>query len=105
MSDMRGKWLRPALTFDRMLAQQNGKCAICRRDGTSITVNFGGGMDKKDNKLQVDHDHTTNLIRGLLCSHCNRGIGCFGDDINLLESAMRYIQRSEERKEAGDYVI
>jgi hypothetical protein len=58
--------------------------------------------------LVVDHCHKTNTIRGMLCNHCNRGLGHFRDDPQLLEFARIYLlsnsQSPEEIKEYEEYV-
>lgn len=65
--------------YDRMLAEQEGRCAAC------------GDVPTK--RLHVDHDHSTGQVRGLLCGECNLGIGKFKDDPERLESAARYLRR------------
>lgn len=43
-------------------------------------------------KIVLDHDHNTGKVRGWICDSCNTGIGRFKDDINLLESAINYLE-------------
>ena len=64
--------------YDRILAFQGGTCAICKRPPGK-------------NRLAIDHDHKTGLIRGLLCWQHNSGLTKFGDDGELLENAVAYI--------------
>lgn len=42
-------------------------------------------------KLFVDHDHKSEKVRGLLCNHCNLGLGHFRDSPLLLEFARAYL--------------
>ena len=53
-----------------------------------------------DETLVVDHDHKTGKIRGMLCNHCNRGLGHFRDDPELLEFAAIYLR---EMSALGDW--
>lgn len=69
--------------YERMWNAQLGCCAICG-------VRSGESPASKP-RLQVDHDHSTGVVRGLLCSGCNRGIAGFRDDPTLIETAITYI--------------
>lgn len=54
--------------------------------------------------LVVDHDHVSGKVRGMLCGHCNRGLGHFKDDPELLEFARIYLFASSGEKEADEYL-
>lgn len=68
-------------SFFKLYEKQKGKCAICK----CVT----------SKQLNVDHCHKTGLIRGLLCSKCNVAIGLFGDNIQNLQEAIRYLNASK----------
>jgi hypothetical protein len=70
--------------YNEMLDEQKGCCKICNRHLSE--VNKG-----RKKALCVDHCHETNLVRGLLCDKCNRGIGLFNDNADLLNKAIKYL--------------
>lgn len=74
--------------FDRMLAEQGGVCAIC---GNVQVVRPG----KQKKSFAVDHDHSTGLVRGLLCHPCNVGLGMFREDPRIFLAAMRYLEEAK----------
>jgi hypothetical protein len=66
--------------FTKMLADQHYCCAICTLDfGTSIP--------------HVDHNHTTGIVRALLCNNCNRGIGHLQESVTILQNAINYLEK------------
>ena len=67
--------------YNKKLAKQKRVCAIC-----SKSCSFG-------KNLAVDHCHASGVIRGLLCSKCNLGLGLFKDDIILLATAKKYLAK------------
>ncbi len=67
-----------------LLVKQNQCCAIC---SLYFSENLHG-------HLYVDHCHTTGKVRGLLCQHCNSLLGKAKDDIDILQSAIKYLQRN-----------
>ncbi len=69
--------------YNKMLEESGGVCEIC---GTNPK-----DLPKNRQHLCVDHDHETGEIRGLLCHHCNTGLGQFRDDVSYLKSAIRYL--------------
>ena len=61
---------------------QDGKCAIC-----------GKSFDSPSD-ANVDHNHKTGEIRGLLCKTCNLGLGCFYDNPKLTIKATEYLEEA-----------
>lgn len=70
--------------YDLILDAQNYECAICKID-----------IDDVPKEFAVDHNHLTGKVRGLLCGHCNLGLGHFKDNIVSLQSAIEYLKRGE----------
>jgi Recombination endonuclease VII len=61
---------------------QGKKCAVCKRGDPGSSKGW-----------QVDHCHVTNLVRGIVCTHCNRMIaGALDNPKNLIEG-IRYLQK------------
>ena len=72
--------------YNNLLLVQGGGCAICGKAGNKT--------QKKRGRLDVDHSHDSNLVRGLLCNACNRGLGNFMDNQDLLLKAAKYLENS-----------
>jgi len=62
-----------------MLSKQGEFCKNCKQEC------------KTKLSLSVDHDHKSGKIRGLLCNRCNRAIGMFEDNKELLRLAANYL--------------
>ena len=62
--------------YRKLEAAQGGACAICRQVL----------------RLEIDHDESSRIIRGLLCPNCNKGLGNFRDDPVHFRAAIVYLQ-------------
>lgn len=87
----RDRWLQKtygitAREYDDLLAKQSGVCAICSQPERG----------KRNRYLAVDHCHRTGVVRGLLCTHCNRALGLFGDSQSVLANAISYVERTKK---------
>jgi hypothetical protein len=74
--DLKGHYGITLADYHELHRKQQAKCAIC---GTS------------DEKLVVDHNHTTGQVRGLLCHLCNAMVGCARENIDILTQAIAYL--------------
>lgn len=72
--------------YNGLLEDQQGRCAICRSDESHRT--------ERRYNLFVDHCHSTGKVRGLLCHHCNVGLGHFKDQQDLLTKAIEYLNEN-----------
>ena len=69
--------------IQELIAKQQHRCAICR-------VPFNESI--RNLKSNVDHDHATGRVRGILCRLCNAAIGLAQDDPKLLRKMARYLE-------------
>lgn len=60
-----------------LLDKQDGCCAICRGHNG-------------ERRLDVDHDHNTGAVRGLLCHRCNQGMIAVDACPNFCTAATHY---------------
>lgn len=67
---------------DALIAQRGNHCEIC-------------GKPPKTLALNVDHDHKTGKVRGLLCIPCNRRLPR-GITPEWLRAAAAYLERTAE---------
>lgn len=56
--------------------EQDGKCSLCLEGGK---------------RLVLDHDHKTNLVRGLICGSCNNTLSYKWEDIGFQVRAIDYL--------------
>lgn len=66
--------------WQRKFDEQNGLCAICLLAPAQC----------------VDHRHSDDKVRGLLCHRCNKGIGLLGDSAATAHSATKYLLKHLE---------
>jgi len=65
--------------YNQLLVAQQHKCLIC--DTSFISKKL----------THIDHCHTTNKVRGILCHYCNTALGLFKESIPILKTAIKYI--------------
>src|SRR5258706_1906546 len=71
--------------YESLLQRQGGACGLCNRPAGSFKA-----------RLCIDHDHKSGIIRGLLCTYCNRRIiGRHRKEVGaeLLRAAAEYLQK------------
>jgi hypothetical protein len=71
--------------YDEMVIKQCNKCLICGQEPTKKKA-------FQTWRLHIDHCHKTGKVRGLLCHLCNRGLGLFRENIDLVEKAFHYLK-------------
>lgn len=67
--------------FQALLASQGGKCGVCQTP-----------EPRGKSTWHVDHDHTTGIVRGILCITCNIALGMMHDDAARCRAAADYLE-------------
>ena len=67
----------------QMFISQNGRCAICNIEFKTVGKR----------KVHVDHNHTTDQVRQLLCESCNHMIGLAKENTTTLLNAVEYLNK------------
>jgi Recombination endonuclease VII len=77
---LRRRYNIDSVSVEWLILQQSGLCAICKAGAAA----------------HIDHDHNTQQLRGILCFNCNRALGKFSDDADLLRSALSYLKMNRK---------
>lgn len=72
-----------------LFERQGSCCAICKCKS-----------NVRERDWDVDHCHETGVVRGILCSNCNRALGLFQDNAEYLQNAAEYL-KNKRKKEAN----
>jgi len=78
----RSLWQRYKITASErrlMEDKQKGLCKICHKSPSK-------------RGLFIDHDHTTGIVRGLLCHNCNIAVGMVRDDPEIITAMIDYLK-------------
>ena len=85
-SSVTTKKLKYKLTHDEVLKTELIEaCDICRQA-------FKSRRDR-----HIDHCHRSGKVRGILCSNCNTALGQMRDSVEILESAIAYLNRNNKQ--------
>ena len=72
-------------TLNKMIETQNNKCYICSKPAEENT----------NGKLVIDHCHSSNKVRKLLCNYCNTTLGAVKDDLEYIQKLVDYIKEHQ----------
>lgn len=73
--------------YKHLKAPKEHTCPICQR----TEAECAGRGGKRVGTWCLDHNHKTGIMRGWLCHDCNRALGNFKDNPELLERAIKYL--------------
>lgn len=77
--------------YVELFESQGRCCAICK--SPEPNSKHDGSPNRSSWHWDIDHDHVTGKVRGILCTWCNRAIGMFKDDPEIIAAAARYVTR------------
>lgn len=84
---VRGNYKPCCATVDEVRAAFTGKCEIC-----------GVSEQECTDKLHLEHDHETGVLRGFVCRKHNAMLGFASDSEEILEAALDYLRRNRTKQ-------
>lgn len=90
-ANLRNKFGMTVGDYDRMLLEQNGVCKICKLPQSRA-------RNTRPDRMCIDHCHSSDIIRGLLCSECNCLLGYAKDNTQTLLDAVEYILTASDQR-------
>jgi len=72
--------------YNKLFQRQNGCCAIC-----------GIHQSELNRRIDIDHDHRTKKVRGLLCTRCNGKLSVV-EDKEFIKKAKKYLNNAVGEK-------
>jgi len=94
--DMKKKYGVGMAYYEEKFAEQGGVCKLCSREAKDAY--------NPKNRLCIDHCHETGIIRGLLCTDCNRALGLMRDNKEILFNAIEYLNYSRSEQKVKDEI-
>lgn len=79
------KGINPTKEILDYIENHSGKCDLCNQD-----------PNDRWKELAFDHCHKTNIFRGLLCGNCNKALGLFSDNPELMQRASEYVKHYQD---------
>jgi hypothetical protein len=73
------------------------KYGLSEEEALSLVQDRVGECDicKQILPLEIDHCHTTGILRGRLCNACNTSLGLLKESIPSFKSAIQYLRRHQ----------
>ena len=72
---------RVAAHYFAKIVEQGECCEICDRHVSGL-----------GRRLDLDHNHNTLQLRGLLCTNCNQRVGLCWEDVGILRKTIEYLE-------------
>lgn len=66
--------------YNEMFNKQEGCCKLCKTHQSDLKA-----------KLNIDHNHMTDEVRGLLCNQCNQALGLIKENPSTLKNMLEYV--------------
>jgi hypothetical protein len=74
---------------NKHLSKYGMSCEACGKE----VITVGRVKKPKEKRIVVDHCHKTGKLRGMICDECNKALGMVNDDINILNSLIKYLKK------------